>query len=105
MVTRLVDDHATATALAAALRTVDGFEVDASGVETNIVFAGVARLGSSTRVASTLREYGVLVSDAPPDHIRFVTHRHVGLPDVERTLSRIRTAMAALAAVSAGNAG
>jgi hypothetical protein len=50
-----------------------------------------------------LIDHGVVVSDAPPDHIRFVIHRHVRIPDVEHAAPRIREAAAGLAAGRQGS--
>jgi threonine aldolase len=97
-VDRLADDHLTACKLADGLVDVDGFEVDGSRVETNIVFARIARFGSSGYVLGALREAGVLASDAPPDHVRFVTHRHIDDEAIGVALERIRNAAANLAA-------
>lgn len=97
MTDRLVDDHAVAWYLAQQLAGIAGVDLDLTLVETNIVFANVGRLGGAARVASTLREAGVLVSTAPPDSIRLVAHRHVDRRAAEVAVERIAAATATLA--------
>jgi threonine aldolase len=97
MVDRLADDHVTAARMAAGLSKLQGFEIDPRSVETNIVFADVSRLGGSDVVAGALRRAGVLVSTAPPDQIRLVTHREIETAMVDEALVRLREVAASLA--------
>jgi threonine aldolase len=97
MVDRLADDHATAAQIAAGLSELPGFGIDPRSVETNIVFVDVSPLGGSDIVADALRRAGVLVSTAPPDQIRLVTHREIDPALVDDALVRIREAAASLA--------
>lgn len=78
LVDRLAEDHARARRLASALAAVDGFLVDENGVDTNIVFADVSMLGGTAQVIERLGASGVLVSGAPPNLVRFVTHHGIG---------------------------
>ncbi|WP_406203915.1 threonine aldolase family protein [Streptomyces decoyicus] len=72
---RLVDDHANAALLAAALQP--WLEVP---VETNIVFLRTP--GSAPAVEERCREQGVLVRAFGADQIRIVTHLDVGTAQV-----------------------
>jgi threonine aldolase len=77
---RLVDDHANARALALRLSDVDGFEVDPSSVETNIVVFGVR--AQAEAVAREARALGVLVGVHGPRSLRAVTHLDVTADEV-----------------------
>jgi threonine aldolase len=74
----LADDHRHAALLAERLARVDGIELDAAGVQTNIV---VFRLAPKAPDAATLvaaaRAGGVLVNALGPRTIRLLTHRDV----------------------------
>jgi len=86
MIHRLEDDHIHARWLAKRLAEIDGYDVDAEATETNIVFAGVARLGGSDKVAARLIEKGLIVLSSPPSEIRMVFHRHIGREEAETAL-------------------
>lgn len=102
MTGRLVEDHAVAQLLARRLAEAGAFDVDPALVETNIVFAGVRRLGGAETVAHALAQAGVLVSTAPPDTIRLVAHRHVDREAAEIAAARIAATAAALQAPTTG---
>ena len=89
LIDRLGEDHARARRLAEGLASVHGIGVDLDSVETNMVYADVSALGASKDVVAVLRAAGVLVSDRPPDHIRFVTHLQISDADVDETLRRV----------------
>jgi len=86
MVDRLEDDHTRARWFSERLAEIDGYDVDPGAVETNIVFAGVAKLGDSTSVASRLLERGLIVLVSPPSEIRLVFHRHIEMGETEAAL-------------------
>jgi threonine aldolase len=77
LVDRLAEDHERAARLARGLAGIEGFDVDDSQVDTNIVFAEVGAIGGAVRVATALADKGILVSSAPPNMIRLVTHMGV----------------------------
>jgi threonine aldolase len=85
LVERLEDDHRRAMQLARRLAAIDGFTVNLSLVDTNIVFADVKSLGGAESIAQRLEAYGVLVSRAVPDLLRFVTHMGIDDDDIEWT--------------------
>jgi threonine aldolase len=95
-VDRLADDHAVARMMAEELATVDGYDIQPSEVETNMLFVGVARLGGAAAVTTALGEEGVLVSARPPHEIRMVTHLQVGETAAKETLERMRRVAARL---------
>lgn len=101
MVERLAVDHKTAAVLAQGLTEVPGLRVNASAVETNIVFAEAGEWGGAERAAATLRAVGVLVSTAPPGHIRLVTHRGIDERAVLEALARIQRASASISSGAA----
>lgn len=74
---RLGEDHRLARLLAEGLHAIDGFGVDPSTVDTNIVNVDVSQLGIPAEVAGILAEEGLLVYQRPPSALRLVTHRDV----------------------------
>jgi threonine aldolase len=90
-VTRLTEDHEKATLLAREIAQIPGIEVDLEGVHTNIVIAGVERLGRSVEeVLALLRERGVLLTPGNWQSVRAVTHLDVTLEDVRRAAAIVR---------------
>lgn len=91
---RLVEDHANARALAAALAELPGVTV--APVDTNILIAGVqgARLDAPTLVAE-LKARGILALAINPQTIRFVTHYDVGSADIARTVAVLQELLGA----------
>jgi len=84
---RLPEDHARATKLAAGLAGLRGIRIDPAAVETNIVrFSLEGAWGTSASLLSKLSARGVLAGDGGPDAIRMVTHADVNDIDVERAL-------------------
>jgi threonine aldolase len=77
LIDRIPEDHELARELAERLAEIDGFSLDPASVETNMIYVDVSMLGSSTDVVAQLRHEGVLVSDRPPNQVRFVTHLQV----------------------------
>ena len=95
MVDRLADDHANAKRLAEGIAEIDGLEVDAESVQTNIVFFDLATDRISTaEVVERMGEKGVSFLALGPMQFRMVTHCGVTAEDVERTLSELRAVMA-----------
>ena len=82
-ISRLADDHAHASALAAGLREL-GWDVPEPA--TNIVLASVPDLD---KTLLSLREVGVFASPMS-GKVRFVTHGDVGSSDIAEVLRRLR---------------
>lgn len=89
-VDRLEEDHLRANNLAVRLNTLEGFTVDMSTVQTNMVYVTCER--PAAEVAAVLAEHGVDVFDISPTQIRVVIHLHITDEDVERFLSVMQTA-------------
>jgi threonine aldolase len=88
MVDRLKDDHATAKKLAAGFHAIDAALADPADVETNIVRMNVGAGGrSAAQWAEDFRARGIAVSPADPRSLRFVTHRHIGAPEVDAAIA------------------
>ena len=81
---QLARDNAMARYLASELARIPALEVDARGVETNIVLVGTNRSGlSAEELVGRLRsDFGIRVSAQRPSTLRFVTHRHIGEKEV-----------------------
>lgn len=92
-VERLAEDHAHARRLAAGLAELPGVTVDASRVETNMVFADFPRPASE--MLPRLAAQGVLAGagGTSPRAIRLVCHLDVSTREVGEALSRIRRAL------------
>ncbi|NVJ04781.1 low-specificity L-threonine aldolase [Myxococcus sp. AM001] len=91
-VERLADDHANARRLAAGLAELPGVKVDASWVETNMVFAEFSR--PALEMVAQLEQHGVLTNPAgAPRTLRLVTHLDVSAADIDEALQRIRRAV------------
>ena len=89
LIERLGEDHRRARSLAERLAGISGYSVDVGAVDTNMVYAEVSALGTSSQVVAALRAEGVLVSDRPPRQIRLVTHLQVSDEMVEEALRRM----------------
>jgi threonine aldolase len=94
MVERLPDDHANAARLAGGLSGIAGLRVEPVAVRTNMVFIELS--GDSgwdaARLASNLRDEGILAGVVGPRRMRLVTHKDVNSLDIDETveaLSRI----------------
>jgi threonine aldolase len=90
-VARLAEDHAHARILAEAIRATPGLELQPPETDTNMVIFRVdPALGTAARLASMLREAGVLVLAFSPTKIRAVTHLDVDEADARRAGQIIR---------------
>lgn len=92
-VERLAEDHANARRLASGLAELPGVTVDASRVETNMVFADFPRTASE--MLPRLAAQGVLAGagGTSPRAIRLVCHLDVSASEVGEALARIRRAL------------
>ncbi|WP_050425082.1 GntG family PLP-dependent aldolase [Bradyrhizobium tropiciagri] len=88
---RLADDHDNARRLADGLYGVDPHLVKPAEVATNMVMVHVGSNGADaeqwTRVLS---DHGVLAAPVSKEILRFVTHRHVDAPSIERVVTVFR---------------
>jgi threonine aldolase len=91
-VDRLAEDHANARWLAEALAGIDGIDVDAATVETNIVVAEVA---DAPTLVAALDAEGIQVTRLGPTTIRMVTHLDVDREGCERAVAAMRRIPAA----------
>lgn len=87
MVERLSEDHRNARLLARGLEKLDRIEIDADGVQTNIV---IFRLGNGNitaeEVVGSCGERGVLFFNLDEQMCRMVTHRGISDDDVRKAL-------------------
>ncbi|WP_153732630.1 low-specificity L-threonine aldolase [Sporosarcina obsidiansis] len=91
MVSRLPEDHRHAKQLAEGLAQIDGIEINAIEVESNILFFSVAPVGlSSTEFIERLKSYDILANTYGSSQIRFVTHREIETEDIERTIACVK---------------
>lgn len=89
-VERLAEDHANAKRLAEALENMDGVELDAATVETNIVrFALSSEKCSAADFCGRLRAVGVWMYPTGPQQVRAVTHLDVSRDQIETAINRI----------------
>ncbi len=94
-VDRLAEDHERARALAHGLAELPGIEVDAGGVETNIVIFDVRDTGLTAEefAGRTLEGHGVRFSVIGPTITRAVTHLDIPTDGVARALAAARAAL------------
>ena len=97
---RLADDHAAAQRLAQGLQGIAGLSIKSA--QTNIVFVEVTG-GQGPALLAFLKEQGVLATGLLG--LRFVTHLHISLADIDYTIDAVRRffAQGANAAPAAGN--
>ena len=86
---RMADDHARARKLAEHIGNMDGFEVDISTVETNMVYITTNDLASD--VIESLSNKGIDALDLGSNMLRLVTHLHITDEDIERTIDAFAT--------------
>jgi len=91
---RLADDHQNAATLAEGLATIPGVRLDPPP-ETNIVYFDVSGTGlSGTEAAQRLLATGVRASGpSGKSRLRFVTHLDISAEDIDRAISRAKTAL------------
>jgi threonine aldolase len=91
-VDRLADDHELAELLARGLEGLPGLEIDAAGVETNIV---VFQVRDAPALVASLRDEGVLMGALNGTTVRAVTHLDVDRAGVEKAVAAVRAAVGA----------
>ena len=88
MTGRLDEDHASARRLAKGLHAIDPSLVDPADVETNLVKVNVPREGPpAADWSAQLAREGIRVSPCERHALRFVTHRHVGDPEIDAAIT------------------
>jgi len=83
MVDRLAEDHHHARVLAQQLAEIPGLRIDLATVQSNMVMVEVQ---DAPAVVQRLGAHRVLAFAVGPARIRLVTHRHIGMPEVERAV-------------------
>ncbi len=84
-VERITEDHQRARKLAEAITSMDGFDVDLSTVQTNMVYVDTE--APAAEVAASLAELGIDLFDIAPNSVRIVVHLHITDEDVERIIA------------------
>ena len=88
---RLVEDHASAQILAAAIRQIDGLRLTPDEVDTNIViFAIDPALGTSAQFNAELKARGVHALAIGPTQVRLVTHLDVNAAQCRQAAEQLR---------------
>ena len=97
MATRLGEDHARATSLAAGLATIAGVKFDMGMPQTNMVFPSITDEISLTahEVADQLAKMGVRVGVIASRRFRLVTHYWIDDADVATTLRAFEKVLSA----------
>jgi threonine aldolase len=91
MPARLHEDHQNARLLADLLKEIPELDLEPNKVRTNILMVGISRAGfDSDKLASLLREQGVLVSLLNRTSIRLVTHYDVNRAQICRAAATIK---------------
>ena len=92
-VSRLAEDHDNARRFARLIARIEGIDVEADAVDTNIVFFDVAGTGlDAHRVSSMLLDHGVRIGAVGEYRMRAVTHLDVnaaGVEEAARALSAV----------------
>ena len=82
------DNHRRARSFAEEVARLPGVELDARGIETNIVF--VTTRGDARVAEGALRERHVLAIALDPRRVRFVFHRDAGDDALEAAVAACR---------------
>ena len=88
-VERMEEDHSRAVRLAKAIDQVEGFSVDLTTVETNMVYFDSTKSASS--IMDALAANGIDVLDIGPNSCRIVVHLHVTDDDVNKVIETFST--------------
>ncbi len=99
MIDRLADDHANARRLAEGLHRIDPKLVALDRIETNIVQVDTAGSGrTAAEWIAALEAEGVRAGAWSPSLMRLVTHRHIGVAEVDAAVKAFATVAARFAA-------
>lgn len=87
---RLEVDHQNARQLAEGLAKIDGIDIDADGVESNILLFSASSLGlRSAKLVELLKAQGILANTFDKERVRFVTHREIDAAAVKQTIEAV----------------
>jgi threonine aldolase len=90
-VERLAEDHLNAKRLAQGIAEINGLDIDANAVETNILYFHVRKPGLTVPILlDRLKVEGVLMLGTGPTSIRAVTHLDVSKEGIDRTVEVLR---------------
>ncbi len=84
-VERIAEDHLRARRIAEAIAVMDGFDVDLSTVQTNMVYVNTEV--PAAEVTASLAELGIDLFDIALNTVRIVVHLHITDEDVERIIA------------------
>ncbi|MEZ4711908.1 MAG: low-specificity L-threonine aldolase [Caldilineaceae bacterium] len=105
MIERLADDHANAKVLAQGLSALDGIQVNADEIETNIVYFDLVRDDiTPAQLSNALKERGVLLNPSGGARMRAVTHHPLTESDMHTTLDAFKDALANASSIANGKA-
>lgn len=94
MVDRLAEDHANAKFLAEGLANIEGIDIDASQIDTNMVYFKVSKEGMTEMdLLVACYHEGVLGGMLAPGSIRFVTHKDVNREEIQQALQVVSRLM------------
>jgi threonine aldolase len=89
---KLAEDHEKARIIAEGLNRLDGFEIDLSRVETNIVVADISATGRDpVSVVKKIAEHGILTVPFGRTKIRLVPHLDASMEQCQKAVSVIST--------------
>ena len=95
-VERLAEDHANAQRLAAGVARLPQLRIDASGVQTNLVYFDVlAPQWDADTLGAALHARGIRVSAMGPRTLRAVTHLDIAARDIDTALDALHALLAA----------
>ena len=83
---RLSKDHKRAKNLANAINSIEGFEVDLDGVQTNMVYVDITNGRDANEVVEALAEKDVHVLALGPHMLRAVVHLHIDDGGIEKAI-------------------
>ena len=91
---RLRDDHDNAQLFATRIEQISGIRVDASAVETNLVFFDVdPDCGQAGQLSTKLAQKGVYINATGPQRLRACTHLDISREDALRAAEAISESM------------
>jgi threonine aldolase len=95
MADRLKEDNANAKTLALAIAEMPGIRLDPALIQTNIVIFDLEHpRWTVPGFLSALKERHILALATPAGQIRFVTHKDVGIDDVDKAIQAFRSLLA-----------
>jgi threonine aldolase len=86
-VDRLADDHARAARFGEAVNAMDGFSVELSAVQTNMVYVALTAGQDAGILVNRLADQGVDLFDISSTSLRAVFHLHVTDEDVDAAIA------------------